>query len=180
METQLGNLLSECMRDQLGVDLVLIGSGSIRLPSLGPLVTYKDFIEAFPFAEPAYGFRINGKQLRHVVTFMLREDSFIDSEHNEWFQFSKGFCCEFDRGSHTIISLKMNDKEVRDDDVFTVVMQKNFFDNINEFLDLPHEEIEKNGRSIEVATKAPNILEEYFKDHESPKLDGEPRLLIRQ
>ena len=180
METELGDLLAECMRDQIGADLVLIGSGSIRKPSLGPVVTVRDFIEVFPFSDPAYGFRITGKQLRHMVTFMLREESFIDSEHNEWFQFSKGFCCEFDRKNHTIISLKMNGKEVTDDDMFTVVMQKFFFENIGDFLDMPQEEIGKNGRPIEVATKAPNILEEYFKDHESLKFDGESRLIIRQ
>ena len=178
METELGNLLAECMRDQIGADLVLIGSGSIRKKTLGPVVTFGDFIEIFPFAEPAFGFRLTGKQLRHIVTFMLREESFLDSEHNEWFQFSKGFCCEFDRKNHSIISLKMNGSEVGDEDMFTVVMQKFFFENIGEFLDLPQEEIEKNGRPIEVATKAPNLLEEYFKDHESIKLDGEQRLII--
>ncbi len=178
METELGNLLAECMRDQIGADLVLIGSGSIRKTSLGPAVTVRDFLEIFPFAEPAFGFRLTGKQLRHIVTFMLREDSFLDSEHNEWFQFSKGFCCEFDRKNHQVISLKMNGKEVGDEDMFTVVMQKFFFDNIGDFLDLPGEEIEKNGRPIEVATKAPNLLEEYFKDHESIKLDDEQRLII--
>lgn len=177
-ETELGDLMAECMRDQLGSDLVILGSGSIRRPSLGPLVTVKDFIEIFPYADPAYGFRISGKQLRHIVKHMLREESFIDSENNEWFQFSKGFCCEFDRKNHEIISLKMNGKKVADDDLFTVVMQKFFFDNIKDFLDLPQEEIEKNGRPIEVATKAPNILEEYFKDHDFIKLDGEPRLII--
>ena len=178
METELGNLLAECMRDQIGADLVLIGSGSIRKTSLGPAVTVRDFLEIFPFTEPAFGFRLTGKQLRHIVTFMLREDSFLDSEHNEWFQFSKGFCCEFDRKNHQVISLKMNGKEVGDEDMFTVVMQKFFFENIGDFLDLPSEEIEKNGRPIEVATKAPNLLEEYFKDHESIKLDDEQRLII--
>ena len=179
METELGDLLAECMRDQIGAELVLLGSGSIRKPSLGPLVTFGAFMEVFPFAQPATGFRLTGRQLRHIVKYMLREESFIDSEHNEWFQFSKGFCCEFDRGNHEIISLKMNGKEVEDDELFTVVMQKYFFDNIGEFLDLPQEEIAKNGRPIEVASKAPNVLEEYFKDHESLKLDGEPRLIIR-
>lgn len=178
METELGNLLAECMRDQIGADLVLLGSGSIRKTSLGPVITVRDFIEIFPFAEPAFGFRLTGKQLRHIVTFMLREESFLDSEHNEWFQFSKGFCCEYDRKKHEIISLRMNGKEAGDEDMFTVVMQKFFFENIGDFLDLPHEEIEKNGRPIEVATKAPNLLEEYFKDHESIKLDGEQRLII--
>ena len=179
METELGNLIAECMRDQIGADLVLIGSGSIRKPALGPVVTVKDFMEVFPFKGSAKGFRLTGKQLRHIVTYMLREDSFLDSEHNEWFQFSKGFCCEFDRTNHSIISLKMNGKEVEDEDAFTVVMQEFFFENIGDFLDLPYEEVEKNGRPIEVAANAPNILEEYFKDHESLKLDGEQRLIIR-
>jgi len=44
---------------------------------------------------------------------------------------------------------------------------------------LAPEEIEKNGRPIEVAAKAQNILEEYFKDHKKLKLDGEARLIIR-
>ena len=179
METELGDLLAECMRDQLGADLVLLGSGSIRVPSLGPVVTVKDFMDAFPFGEPVMGFRVTGRQLRHMVTFMLREDSFIDPENNEWFQFSKGFCCEFDRGNHTLISLKMNGEEVTDGQLFIVVMQKFFFENIREFLDLPLEELEKNGRPIEVATKATNVLEAYFKDHEYLKLDGEARLKIR-
>jgi ATP phosphoribosyltransferase len=74
----------------------------------------------------------------------------------------------------------MNRKEAADDDLFTVVIQKFFFDNTQDLPDLPHEEIEKNGRPIEVATKAPNILEKYFKDHESRKLDGEARLIIHQ
>jgi hypothetical protein len=111
---------------------------------------------------------------------MLREESFNDSEHSEWFQFSKGFCCEFDRKKHEIISLKMNGKEVKDDDVFTVVMQSYFFTNIKDCLDLTLKEIEKNGRPIEVATKAPNILEEYFKDHKKIKYDGEQRLIIHE
>ena len=180
METELGDLMAECMRDQLGADLVLLGSGSIRLPELGPVVTAKDFVEVFPFKGTVFGFRLTGKQLRHIVTFMLRDEAFEDdgAERCEWFQFSKGFFCEFDRKKHSIISLKMNGKEVEDKDVFTVAMQEFFFGNIGDFLDLPHEEIEKNGRPIEVATNAANVLEEYFKDHESLKYDGEKRLEI--
>ena len=181
METELGDLLAECMRDQIGADLVLLGSGSIRKPELGPVVTIRDFMEVFPFKGPVMGFRLTGRQLRHIVTFMLRDEAFEDdgAERCEWFQFSKGFFCEFDRKKHSIISLKMNGKEVEDRDVFTVAMQQYFFDSIGDFLDLPHEEIEKNGRPIEIATNAPNVLEEYFRDHESLKLVGGKRLIIR-
>ena len=180
METEIGDLLAECMREQLGADLALIGSGSIRRPSLGPVVTYMDYMEIFPYTGPVISFRLTGRQLRHGVTFMLREDAFIDEELTDWFQFSRGFCCEFDRNEHSVISLKMNGKEAEDDDVFNVVMQKHFFDSIKANLDLTPEEIEKNGKPVEAATNAPNVLEEYFRSHESVKLDGEKRLVIRQ
>ena len=51
METELGDLLAEGIREQLGVDLVFLGSGSIRGESLGPIVTLGDFVEIFPHNE---------------------------------------------------------------------------------------------------------------------------------
>ncbi len=180
METELGDLMAEGMREQLGVDLVLLASGSIRKPALGPIVTLKDYMEIFPFGDPVYSFILTGEQLRRVVKYMLREESFLDSEHNEWYQFSRGFCCEFDRPTHSILSLRMNGREVEDGDRFTVAMQRYHFLSIGEFLGIPREEIEKNGQPLEVATKCPNVLEEYFTSHELVKYDGEPRLIIRE
>ena len=49
---------------------------------------------------------------------------------------------------------------------------------MNDFLGISPEEIEKNGQPAELAVKAPNVLEEYFSNHDYIKLDGEPRLLI--
>ncbi len=180
METELGDLMAEGMREQLGVDLVLLASGSIRKPTLGPIVTLKDFMEIFPFGDPMYSFTLTGAQLRRVVKYMLREESFLDSEHNEWYQFSRGLCCEFDRPTHSILSLKMNGREVEDGDTFTVAMQRYHYLSIGTFLDIQRDEIEKNGKPLEVATKCPNVLEEYFTAHDLVKLDGEPRLIIHE
>ena len=180
METELGDLMAEGMRTQLGVDLVLLASGSIRKPSLGPIVTLKDYMEIFPFGDPVYSFKLTGAQLRRVVKFLLREESFLDSEHNEWYQFSRGFCCEFDRPTHSILSLKMNGKEVEDGDIFTVAMQRYHYLSMADFLNISIEEVSKNGQPLEIATKCPNVLEEYFTSRELVKLDGEPRLIIHE
>ena len=178
METELGDLLSEIMREQLGVDLVLLGSGSIRKESLGPIVTLKDFMEIFPFTDPMIGFNVRGDQLRQLVRFLMREEEFTDGDHCEWFQFSRYFFCEYDRGTREILKLTMNGKDVEDSDVFRVAAQSYFYLNMNEFLGVSLEEIEKNGQPAELAVKAPNVLEEYFSNHDYIKLDGEPRLLI--
>ena len=179
METELGNLMAEGLRTQLGVDLVLLGSGSIRKPQLGPIVTLKDYMEIFPFNDPLFAVKFTGEQLRRAVGFMLRDEAFIDGDHTEWYQFSKGFFCEYDRATYSIVSMKMNGKEVEDGDLFTVALQEYHFMNMKENLDVEPDEAEKNGTAFEVATKCANVLQEYFKRHDHLEVDGERRLVIR-
>ena len=178
METELGDVLSECFRDQLDVDLMLLGSGSIRKPTLGPIVTLGNFKEIFPFGDPLCLIRLSGGQLRRAVKFMLREEAFLDGEHCEWYQFSRGFCCEYDRPTQTILSLKLNGKEAGEDDLYSVVLERYHYLNMAAFLNITHEEAEKNGKMMEVASYGPNVLEEYFAGHELIKLDNEPRFII--
>lgn len=59
-----------------------------------------------------------------------------------------------------------------------IIMERYHFLNIGEFLDIRPEEIEKNGKPEEAATRTPNVLQEYFSQHELLKLDGEARLII--
>ena len=178
METELGDLMAEAVREQMNVDLVLLGSGSIRKPKLGPIVKLGDFMEFMPFGDPLIRFKLTGAQLRHAVKHMLRKEAFLDGEHSEWYQLSRGFCCEYDRPTETILSLKMNQKEVQDQDLYTVIMERYHFLNIGDFLDIKTEEIEKNGKPEEAATHTNNVLEEYLSRHEHLELDGEPRLII--
>ena len=178
METELGNLIAECLREQLDVDLMLLASGSIRQPSLGPIVTLKDFVEVFPFEDAVFEFRMTGSQLRRAAAFLLRDASFDPHAHTEWYQFSRGFYCEYDRASHTILSLKMNGSDVTDDALYSVTMQEYHFLSMDRFLDVPHEEVAKNGPVRKVATLARNVLEEYFVANDLITLDGERRLVI--
>jgi 5'-nucleotidase len=73
-ETQLGKLLADAMRDALGVDLVFLGSGSIRGEALGPIVLYRDLAQIYPYNDEFYRIDITGAQLRHMLRFILRED----------------------------------------------------------------------------------------------------------
>ncbi|MCR5294121.1 MAG: bifunctional metallophosphatase/5'-nucleotidase [Lachnospiraceae bacterium] len=180
METELGNLFAECLRRQLGVDLVLLASGSIRVPSLGPIVTLKDFVTAFPFEDSVHEFRLTGAQLRRAAAFLLRDESFTEGSHTEWYQYSEGFRCVYDRPTRSILSLAMNGREVRDEDLFTVAMQEYHFLGMKDFLDVSLEEVQKNGPIRMIASMARNVLEEHFGSHELIRLDGEPRLIIRE
>ena len=175
----LGDLLAEGMREQLGVDLYLLGSGSIRGDSLGPIVTLQDLMEVFPYKNPVIGFRMTGKQLRQAVTYLMRDEAILaEGDHCENFQFSKGFLCEYDCVSHSILQLKMNGREVQDEDVFMAAAENFFYSTMEETMSIPLEEIQKNGDPVRVAVSAMNVLEEYLMSHDFIKLDGVPRLII--
>lgn len=53
-ETALGNLIADILRDSLGIDLALMGSGAIRNYELGPVVHYQDLVECLPYDEAMY------------------------------------------------------------------------------------------------------------------------------
>ena len=156
----------------------MLGSGSIQLPELGPNLTLKDFKIAFPFGGPLIKVMLTGAQLRHTLMFMLRDEAFTEDPKTTWFQFSKGFFCEYDRPTHTILSLKMNGREVSDSDLFSVILQNYHFMSMKKLLDLDPEEVEKNRKPIQVASNFPNVLEEYFNSHPSIEFDNTPRLVI--
>ena len=178
METELGDLMAEGMRKQLGVDLVMLGSGSIRKSSLGPIVMLKDYMEGFPFVNPMVKFNLTGEQLRRIIHFLMREEAFVDEEHCEWYQFSDGFFCEYDRAAQNIIRLTMFGKEVQNDDVYTISMQRYHFLSCQDFLGISIEEIEKNGCPIEIAINSQNVLQEFFSSNDYIKMDNEKRFLI--
>ena len=173
METQLGDLFAECMRAQLGTDLVLIASGSIRGEALGPIVTLEDFLLVFPYQSSMIGFRLTGSQLRKMMYYLMREDALDENVWTEWFQFSDGFFCEYDRSTGKILRLTMNGRDVQDDDVCRIAVQSYFFCSMEEFLGLSAEEVEMNGEPEELASSQQNVLTEYFEAHEHIRLEGE-------
>lgn len=55
---------------------MLIGSGSIRSEKLGPIVTYADLIEGFPYDDGVYMFKVTAGQLRKMLLYMVRDEAF--------------------------------------------------------------------------------------------------------
>lgn len=178
METELGDLIAECMRSQIGGDLVMIASGSIRGEALGPIVTLQDLMEVFPYESSMTGFRLKGRQLRKVIKHLMRDDALDENVWTEWFQFSNGFFCEYDPASGEILKLSIDEKDVKDDEIYNIAVQSYFYCSIDEFFGISPEEAEENGKPSELASSMQNVIIEYFDDHEYIKFDGDQRLVI--
>jgi 5'-nucleotidase len=176
-ETELGDLFADTMKESLGVDIFLLGSGSIRNEQLGPVVTKGDLRECFPYDDSAHMVYVTGAQLKHMIQYMLRDGVFA-GEHCEFFQFSKGFVVEYDQATHSILRFELDDEPIADDRVLTVGLQHFFYLNLKGCFDITLDELKKNHMPRVVSTSCTQIIEEALLLGQHQNAKGEGRLIL--
>ena len=164
-ETELGDLFADILKNSLGVDIMLLGSGSIRNPKLGPVVTLQDLMEIFPFDDSIHMVTVTGKQLKDMLKFMLRDEAFV-GDHTEFYQLSDGLYLEYDKKTRKINKFTYNDREIKNDDVFRLALQKYHYLNIEGGFNITLDELEKNGKFRILSTSCRDVLEEYLSEHQ--------------
>ena len=176
-ETELGNLISDALKDALALDLVLCASGSIRKQQVGPLFTYGDLCATFPFDEPIYVLKIKGSQLRHMLDNILYQE-ISEGGHGEFYQVSRGLRLSYHRESRTFDYLEYQGQHLADEEVMRVGLQLYHFKNFERFFDLPLKEL-VDGKGQIVCTSSMDVLEEYFSETKSVRGRVEGRIVIR-
>ncbi len=177
-ETALGGLLSDILRDSLGLDVMLLGSGSIRNESLGPIVLYSDLCECFPYDDPIYMLKVTGRQLKQMIRFMLRDDA-IQGHHSEFYQMSADMQVIYDQSLRQFQTFTFEGEEIDDDRLFKIGLQKYHFANLEKFFSIALDEVSKNGAPRVVATSCRTILDEYMSCHQNLDHEVCGRLIIK-
>ena len=178
-ETELGKIFADAFKDTLGVDIMLLGSGGIRKEELGPIVTFQDLVEVYPYKDVVYMLTLTGKQLRKIITYILREDAFI-GEHTEFFQFSRGLRIEYDRSNKMLVSLSFNGYEVEDLEQFKVGVNGFHLNNIETSFGITLEEASEIRKPKVVSSDCIDVIEEYFSRKKLIRVSSENRLIIYQ
>lgn len=176
-ETALGGLLSDAMRDSLGVDVMLLGSGSVRNTELGPIVLLQDLTECFPYDDPVFMLKVTGAQFKQMIKYMVRDEVW-QGAHCEFYQLSKGMRVVYNKGTKEFERFDYNGEAVDDNKVYKIGMQNFSFQNIENFFSIPVEEIEANGSARMVSTSCREILDEYLSAHQNLDRDITGRLVV--
>ena len=176
-ETELGNLISDAFLELTQVDIVLVGSGSIRKEAAGPVFTLKDLIEIMPFEEKLYRLTVSGRQFKQMYAHMLRSEALM-GHHTEFYQFSRGLAVEYDSINKEFTRFDFNGSPMEPDALFTVCLQSYHLANFDAFLGLPLDEVTKNARPVLLSSSQRDVLEEYFiaAKHVDARLEG--RLIL--
>lgn len=175
-ETELGNLFADVFRESLGLDVMLLGSGSIRSDELGPTVAYGGLTEAFPFDDGVYMFRVTGALFRRMMLYMLREEAFVG--RTEFYQLSHGIKIVYSRKERKLREFSYLGREIKDTDMFTIGMQTFHFTNIETFLNVTYEEIGAIEKPRVVAVSCIDVLDEYLSSHSELGCSVEGRIVI--
>ena len=161
----------------LGVDLIFLGSGSIRGEELGPIVQYQDLMTIFPYNDEIYRVDVNGEQLRRMISHVLRDGAFRGE--TEFYQYSRGLRIEYDVANSKLLSLSFEGKEVCDEDTFTLGLQSFHLRNIEKFFNVTEAEVSARREPKVLTTSCTDVLEEYFSGRELVRVSEEKRLVLR-
>lgn len=179
-ETQIGDLFADLMKDSLGTDAFLMGSGSIRTKELGPIVTLQSLMENFPYDDPVYMFRISGKHFKAMMKYMLRDEALLPGAHTEFYQLSKGIEIVYNQQTHSFEKFNFMGVPLEDDKVFSIGMQKYHFSNFTEIFDLDINEVEKEfGKARVISTSCFQVIQEYLEENQLLYQEVEGRLVIK-
>lgn len=175
-ETALGNLFADIVKKSLSLDLMMMGSGSIRKTALGPVVEFGALKETIPYDDQIFMLTLDGKTLKKALLHTMREDRYAG--HTECFQFSEGFRMVYDRGKGEFVELSLCGEPIGDGRIVTVGLQTFHFMNTETSLGLTMEEISVHQKPRAVAVSIFGILEEYLESNNLLNCEVEGRINV--
>ena len=162
----------------LGVDIFLMGSGSIRTEELGPIVTKGDLRTCFPYDDAVHMVYMTGAQLKHALLWMMRDESFLEGAHTEFYQLSKGLLVEYDQAAHSCLRFEFEGEPVEDDRIFTVGLQHYHYLNLPDSFDLTIDDLLANHKDRVISTSVTQIIEETLLAGQHQDAKGYGRMIL--
>lgn len=177
VETSLGNLVADAMAESAECDAMLVGSGSIRVKKMGPVVTLKDLLACFPYDDSLSRYQINGKQLKRIFNHIMRAEN--RNGEGECYQVNTKVKAVYDNKQKKLISLSIEDKPVEDQKDYTVCLQGYHFNKARDFLNVSQEEFLSSDKNKVVTTSAQEVLEEFLRNNQNVTRKIEGRLVYK-
>lgn len=172
-ETEMGDVFAEALRDSLGLDVMLLGSGSLRTTEIGPIMTLGNLFETYPYDDPVYLIKVDGAQFKKMIEYVLRDEVW-QGAHCEFYQFSDGLRVGYSRVNHQFTEFTLRGKPVEDEDLINVGITRFHYTNTDIGFNMTLDEIEKHAKGRLVCTSTKDVLDEYFsaRQHLGHNTDG--------
>lgn len=159
-ETALGNAVADSLKKAFGVDLFILGSGSIRSDHIGPLVTLGDLRTFFPYDDKAICLTISGKTLLEMLRFFYH--AYSKGETREYYQFSKNTKVVYRKNDGEIEEFLIDGEPLNMEKIYTVGMQSYHIKNMQSNFGESAESIEKVRPNRILSTSCRDVIKEHL------------------
>jgi 5'-nucleotidase len=176
-ETTLGNIFADAMADIAETDVMLIGSGSIRVKELGPVVTLGSLKACFPYDDSLTRYWVTGNQLKRIFSHIMRIEN--RNGEGECFQINSKVRALYSDSKSKLISITIDELPVIDDQKYTITMQGYHFANSLANLNISNDELIALGIPKVVSTSAYQVLEEWLRYHPNASRKIEGRIVFK-
>jgi 5'-nucleotidase / UDP-sugar diphosphatase len=177
IETSLGNLFADIFAENAGCDVAFIGSGSIRLKEMGPVVTLRDLRQVFPYDEIYMRFTVTGDQLFQIFAYIMRAEN--RNGEGECYQVNSGVRAVWDEVLGRLVKLEVKGKLVEPAGTYTIAMTDYHYSSSQKNLGISNAELTAQGAPKITATSMQNVLEEYLRSHQNLNRQVEGRLVYQ-
>ena len=177
IETSLGNLIADAFAENAQANVVLVGSGSIRVKEIGPLITLKDFRTCFPYDDFLNRYNVEGSTVKQIFSHIMRKEN--RNSEGECYQVNSAVRAEYDDSKGQLISLTIDGNPVEDIRHYTICLQGYHFSNSATYLNVTNEKLLEAGQHKVITTSAQEVLEEYLRDNQNISRSIEGRLVYK-
>lgn len=174
IETSLGNLIADGFAQGAECQVMLVGSGSIRVKELGPMVSLKDLLACFPYDDSLTRYQIVGSKLKRIFEHIMRPEN--RNGEGECYQVNDRVKAVYDDKKKKLVSLKIDGVLVDDKADCTICLQGYHFNKSADFLNITPEELLQSNKNKVVATSAQEVLEEFLRNNQNVVKKVEGRL----
>jgi 5'-nucleotidase len=176
IETSTGNLLADAFADHAQCNVMFVASGSIRKPTLGPLVTMRDLITCFPYNDVLTRYTITGEQLKNTFKHIMRPEN--RNGEGECYQVNSSVRAVYSDSEKDLVSLKIDGRDVDPTKTYTICMQGYHAKNANAYFNLTPEQLNAHKSKV-VSTSSFEILEEFIRNNQNTSRRVEGRLVYQ-
>ncbi len=174
IETSTGNLFADAFADHAQSNVMFVASGSIRKPTLGPLVTMRDLIQSFPYNDVLTRYTITGEQLTSTFKHIMRPEN--RNGEGECYQVNSSVRAVYSDSMKDLVSLNISGEEVDPNKNYTICMQGYHAKNANSYFNLSPEQLSAHKSKV-VSTSSFEILEEFIRNNQNTSRRVEGRLV---
>ncbi len=173
-ETSAGNLFCDMLQERYQPDLVMLGSGSFRRESIGPVVTAGDLLNMYSFDEKLMQVTMTGAEIRQAMEHVLGEAPESGDGHSEYYQISRGWRFVYDRKNRRLVEATYQGRELAAAELFRVGIEAFHLDNLALYLRIDAEAVAQRGPARLITGNIRVALEEFMKEkiHLKPVLEG--------